>query len=74
MPLFLKICRSNEETCILRLKDHYYEDQKRVCQTMGWKDFYQESLSAYDGDLGCVEAKVRQIIQEQDEKKKNRKC
>jgi len=34
---------------------------------MGWKDYNQGNLSAYDGDLGFVEAKMRQIIQEQDE-------
>ena len=35
---------------------------------MGWRDYNQGNLSAFDGDLGPVEAKMRQIIQEQDEK------
>ena len=36
---------------------------------MGWRDYNQGNLSAFDGDLGPVEVKMRQIIQEQDEKK-----
>jgi len=42
-------------------------EQKRVCETMEWN---QGNLSACDGNLGCREAKMRQIIQEKDEKKK----
>ena len=49
---FIDIYRSNEDTSIGRLNDKYYEKQKRVCQTMSWKDYNQENLSAYDGDLG----------------------
>ena len=45
---------------------------KRICQTMGWRDYNQGNLSAFDGDLGPVEAKMRQIIQEQDEKKEEK--
>ena len=67
MPHLMDIYRSTEETSIRRLKDMYHEEIKRVCQTNGWKDYYQVNLSAYDGDLGLVEAKMRQIIQEQDE-------
>ena len=36
---------------------------------MGWRDYNQGNLLAFDGDLGLVEVKMRQIIQEQDEKK-----
>ena len=35
---------------------------------MGRRDNNQGNLSAFDGDLGPVEAKMRQIIQEQAEK------
>ena len=35
-------------------------------------DYNQRNLSAFDGDLGPVEAKMRQIIQEQDEKKEEK--
>ena len=36
---------------------------------MGWRDYNQGNMSAFDGDLRSVEVKMRQIIQEQDEKK-----
>ena len=32
---------------------------------MRGKDYNQGNLSAYDGDLGCMKDKMRQIIQEQ---------
>ena len=51
------------------LKEKVAEEQKKICQTMGWRDYNQGNLSAFDGDLGPVEVKMRQIIQEQDEKK-----
>ena len=35
---------------------------------MGWRDYNQGNLSAFDGDLGLVDVKMRQIIQEQDKK------
>jgi len=54
------------------LKDKFNEEPKRVCQTMGWRDYNQANLSAFDGDLGPVEVKIRQIIQEQDEKKEEK--
>jgi len=41
---------------LFRLKDKYYEEQKRVCQTMDWKDYNQRNLLAYDGDLGGFDA------------------
>ena len=44
----------------------------KICQTMGWRHYNQDNLSAFDGDLGPVEAKMRQIIQEQDEKKEGK--
>ena len=40
---------------------------------MGWRDYNQGTLSTYDGDLGPVEAKMRQFLHEQDEKKKKKK-
>ena len=46
--------------------------QKRICQTMGWRDYNQGNLSAFDGDLGPVEAKMCQIIQERREKGRKR--
>jgi len=47
----------------------YSDEQKKICQTMGWRDYNQGNLSAFDDDLGPVVAKMRQIIEEQDEKK-----
>ena len=69
---FIDIFHANEEKAIRRLKDKFNEEQKRVCQTMGWRDYNQGNLSAFDGDLGPVEVKMRQIIQEQDEKKEEK--
>jgi len=66
---FLDIFHANEEKAIRRLKEKFAEEQKKICQTMGWRDYNQGNLSAFDGDLGPVEVKMRQIIQEQDEKK-----
>ena len=37
-----------------------------------WKDYNQGNLSAYDANLGCVEVKNRQIIEEQYEKRRKR--
>jgi len=34
---------------------------------MGRRNYYQNNLSAFDGDIDLVETKMRQIIQEQDE-------
>ena len=66
---FIDIFHANEEKAIRRLKEKFAEEQKKICQTMGWRDYNQGNLSAFDGDLGTVEVKMRQIIQEQDEKK-----
>ena len=42
-------------------------EYKRVSGTMGWSDFNIENLSAMEnGDLGPVEVKMKQIIEEQD--------
>ena len=45
----------------------FAEEQKWICQTMGWRDYNQGNHSAFHGDLGPVDVKMRQIIQEQDE-------
>ena len=66
---FIDIFHADEEKAIRRLKEKFAEEQKKICQTMGWRDYNQGNLSAFDGDLGPVEVKMRQIIQEQDEKK-----
>ena len=39
---------------------------------MGWRDYNQGNLSTFDGGLGPVEVKMRQIIQQQDEKKEEK--
>jgi len=56
MPHVIDFYRSNEDN----------NKQKRICQTMEWRDYNQGNLSAFDGYLGPVDAKMRQIIQEQD--------
>ena len=45
----------------------------KICQTMGRRDYNQDNLSDFDGDLGPLEAKMRQIIQEQDGKKERKR-
>jgi hypothetical protein len=69
---FIDIFNSNEDNAIRRLKEKFAEEQRRVCQTLGWRDYNQGNLSAFEGDLGTVECKMRQIIQEQDEKKEEK--
>ena len=59
---FTDIFHANKDKSIRRLKDKFNEEQKRVCQTMGWRDYNQGNFSAFDGDLGPVEVKMRQII------------
>ena len=45
----------------------YTAEYKRVCGTMGWRDFNIGNLSAMEnGDLEPVEIKMKQIIEEQD--------
>jgi len=58
----IDIFHANEDKAIRRLRDKFDEEQKRVCQTMGWRDYNQGNFSAFDGDLGPVEVKMRQII------------
>jgi len=70
--VFIDVFQANEDKAIRRLKEKFAEEQKRICQTMGWRDYNQGNLSAFDGDLGPVEVKMRQIIQEQDEKKEEK--
>ena len=72
MPHLMDFYRSNEDNALRRLKEKYSDEMKRICQTMGWRDYNQGNLSAFNGDLGPVEAKMRQIIQEQDEKKEEK--
>ena len=70
--IFIDVFQANEEKVIRRLKEKFAEDQKRTCQTMGWRDYNQGLLSAFDGDLDPVEVKILQIIQEQDEMKEEK--
>ena len=70
--MFIDVFQANEDKAIRRLKEKFAEEQKRICQTMGWRDYNQGNLSAFDGDLGPVEVKMRQIIQEQDEKEEEK--
>ena len=62
MPHLMDFYRSNEENALKRLKEKYSDEQKRICQSMEWRDYNQGNLSAFDGDLGPVEAKMRLII------------
>ena len=62
-----------------RMKKKPYKDQKKSSlrnkkdlSNHGWQDYNQGNLSAFDGDLGLVEVKMIQIIQEQDEKKEEK--
>ena len=41
-------------------------------QTMGRQDYNQGNLSVFNGDLGPVEVKMRQIIQEKDKMKEEK--
>ena len=69
MPHLMDFYSFHEDNALRRLKEKYSDEQKRICQTMGWRDYNQGNLSAFNGDLGPVEVKMRQIIQEQDEKR-----
>ena len=70
--IFIDVFQANEEKEIRRLKEKFTEEQKRICQTMGWRNYNQGHLSTFDGDLGPVEVKMRQIIQEQDKEKEEK--
>jgi len=39
---------------------------------MGWKNYNQGNLSAFNGDMGPIEVKMRQIIREKDKKKEEK--
>jgi hypothetical protein len=66
-PYLQEIYRKDEEKGVRRLKEKYTAEYKRVCGTMGWRDFNIGNLSAMEnGDLGPVEIKMKQIIEEQD--------
>ena len=68
----IDVFQVNEDKVIRRLNKKFAEEQKRICQTMGWQDYKQGNLSAFDRDLGPVDVKMRQIIQEWDEKKEEK--
>ena len=66
-PYLQDIYRKDEEKEVRRLKEKYAAEYKRVCGTMGWRDYNVGNLSAMEtGDLGVVEVKMKQIIEEQD--------
>ena len=58
-----------KEKAIRRLKEKIAEE-KKICQTMRWRDYNQGNLSAFDRDLGPVEVKMRQITNRTDNKSK----
>ena len=66
-PYLQEIYRKDEEKGLRRLKEKYAAEYKRVCGTMGWRDYDVGNLSAMEtGNLGVVEVKMKQIIEEQD--------
>jgi hypothetical protein len=61
------IC-NDEQKAIRQIKEKYNSEYRRICSTLGWRDFKIGNLSAMEGsDLGPVEVKMRQLIQEEDE-------
>ena len=72
MPHPMDFYKSDEDNALRRLKEKYSDEQKRICQTMGWRDYNQGNLSAFDGDLGPVEGKMRQIKLFKNKMKKGR--
>jgi hypothetical protein len=69
-PNLQDIYRADEKKSIRRLKDKYAMEYKRVCGTMGWRDYNIGNLSAMEnGDLGPIEVRMKQLIQEEDEHK-----
>ena len=45
----------------------YAIEYKRVCGTMGWRNYNVGNLSTVEtGNLGVVEVKIKKIIEEQD--------
>ena len=62
--------RAKEKNAVRRMKERYNLEYKRVCGTLGWRDFAIGNLSAQEnGDLGPIEIRIKQIIQEEDEHK-----
>ena len=45
-PHLMDFYRSNEENALRRLKKKYSDKQKRICQTMEWRDYNQGNFSA----------------------------
>jgi hypothetical protein len=66
-PYLQEIYRKDEEKGLRRAKEKFNSEYKRVCGTMGWRDYNRGNLSAMEtADLGPIEVKMRQIIEEQD--------
>ena len=42
--IFIDAFQANEEKAIRRFKEKFAEEQKRICQTMGWRDYNQGNL------------------------------
>jgi hypothetical protein len=60
-----EIYRADEKNAIRRIKEKYSMEYKRVCGTLGWRDFAIGNLSAQEiGDLGPIEIRIKLIIQE----------
>ena len=70
--MFIDVFQVNEEKSIRILKEKFAEQQKRICQAMGWRDY---NLSGFDGVLGPVEVQcVRLSKSEKIEEKDNVKA
>ena len=55
-PYLQEIYHKDEEKGVRRLTEKYAAEYKRVCGTMGWRDYNVGNLSAMEsGDLGVVE-------------------
>jgi len=66
-PYLQDVYRKDEEKGLRRVKEKFASEYKRICGTMGWRDYNIGNLSAMEtGDLGPVEIKMKQIIEEQD--------
>jgi hypothetical protein len=70
-PQYLnEIYVTDVEKGLRRIKEKYTAEYTRVCGTMGWRDYAIGNLSAMEtGELGPVEIKMKQIIEEQDTEK-----
>jgi hypothetical protein len=59
--------RQNPESYIRRVKDKFKEEYKRICMTMGWREYggVTSNLSAKESpELGESEVLMRQIVEE----------